>query len=185
MSAFRIALEDCWVLRAGATRTPRAGGTIVIARITRKKMARKLIVLLIAGSVLLLSNVTRVAAQEPDGTVKITRRSVAEGVGLSWGDGVLTYKGKEYVFSFKASGLLRELDPSISVAELSGQVFNLKNLQDFNGNYKIVEPTGSDGSRGKLATIRNQNGVVVNLVATTAGHKFTLGAEGMTIELKK
>jgi len=148
-------------------------------------MARKLIVLLIAGSVLLLLNIARVAAQEPDGTVKITRRSVAEGVGLSWGDGVLTYKGKEYVFSFKASGLLREVAPGITAAELSGQVFNLKNLEDFNGNYKIVKASGSVGGGGKLATIQNQNGVVVNVVATTGGHKFTLGAEGMTIELKK
>jgi len=150
-----------------------------------EKMRRTLIGLLIVGNILSVAEIARVAAQEPDGTVKITRRSVAEGVGLSWGDGVLTFKGKDYVFSFKASGLLRELDPSISVAELSGQVFNLKNLEDFNGNYKIVKPSGSVGSGGKVATIQNQNGVVVNVVATTGGHKFTLGAEGMTIELKK
>jgi hypothetical protein len=148
-------------------------------------MARTLIVLLIAGSVLLLSNVTRLAAQEPDGTVKITRRSVAEAVGLSWGDGVLTFKEKEYVFTFQAGGLLREVDPGISVAEVSGQVFNLKNLQDFNGNYKIVKAEGSVGAGGALATIKNQNGVVVNVTATTGGHKFTLGADGMTIELKR
>ena len=148
-------------------------------------MARLLIGLLIAGSVLLLSNMARVAAQEPDGTVKITRRSVSEAVGLSWGDGVLTYKGKEYVFSFQASGLLREVAPSITAAELSGQVFNLKNLEDFNGNYKIVKAEGPVGGSGALAAIRNQNGVVLNVVATTGEHKFTLGANGMTIELKK
>jgi hypothetical protein len=43
---------------------------------------------------LLLASKISPAAQEPDGTVKITRRSVAEAVGLSWGDGVLSYKGK-------------------------------------------------------------------------------------------
>ena len=148
-------------------------------------MRRTLIGLLIVGNFLSVAAIVRVNAQEPDGTVKITRRSVAEGVGLSWGDGVLIYKGKEYAFSFQASGLLRELDPGISVAELSGQVFNLKNLQDFNGTYKIVKPTGPDDSGRKVATIQNQNGVVVNMVSTTGGHKFTLGAEGMTIELKK
>jgi hypothetical protein len=148
-------------------------------------MARTLIGLLIAGSILLLSNIAQVAAQEADGIVKITRRSVAEAVGLSWGDGVLTYQGKDYFFSFQASGLLREIDPSITAAEVSGQVFNLKKLEDFNGNYKIVETTGSVGSGGKFAAIKNQNGVVVNMTATTGGHKFTLGADGMTIELKK
>jgi hypothetical protein len=148
-------------------------------------MIRTKIGLLLAGGVLVLSNVARLAAQEPDGIVKITRRSVAEGVGLSWGDGVLTYKGKEYVFSFQASGLLREVDPNINIAEVSGQVFNLKKLEDFNGNYKIVKAERSVGGGGGLATIRNQNGVVVNVTATTGGHKFTLGADGMTIELKK
>jgi hypothetical protein len=150
-----------------------------------KEMRRTLIGLLIVGNILLASAAARVAAQEPDGTVKITRRSVAEGVGLSWGDGVLTYKGKDYVFSFQASGLLREIDPRITAAELSGQVFNLKKLEDFNGTYKIVEPTEPVGSGGKLATIKNQNGVVVNVIATTGGRKFTLGSAGMTIELKK
>ncbi|MGE5306022.1 MAG: hypothetical protein ACM3TN_22140 [Alphaproteobacteria bacterium] len=148
-------------------------------------MARTLLLILIAGSVWLPSNIGLVAAQEPDGTVKITRRSVAEGVGLSWGDGVLTFKGRDYVFSFKAGGLLREVDPNINAAEVSGQVFNLKKLEDFNGVYRIVKAEGTVGGRGELATIRNQNGVVVNVTATTGGHKFTLGSEGMTIELKK
>ena len=140
--------------------------------------------LLMVGNVLLAWTGPRVAAQEPDGTVKITRRSVAEGVGLSWGDGVLTYRGKEYVFSFKASGLLREVDPSIKTAELSGRVFNLKNVEDFNGTYKIAETAGPAGG-GKVATIINQNGVVVSMTTASEGHKFTLGAAGMTIELKK
>jgi hypothetical protein len=134
---------------------------------------------------LLVWTIACVAAQEPDGTVRITRRSVAEGVGLSWGDGVLTYRGNEYVFSFKASGLLREVDPSIKGAELFGRVFNLKNVEDFNGTYKIAEKAGPAGSGGKVATIINQNGVVVSIAATSEGRKFTLGADGMTIELKK
>jgi hypothetical protein len=58
---------------------------------------------------------------------------------------------------------------------LSGQVFNLKNLEDFNGIYKIVEPTESVGSGGTRATIKNQKGVVVNVIATAEGNKFTLG----------
>jgi hypothetical protein len=148
-------------------------------------MCRVLVGLLIIGNILSPWTMTRVLAQEPDGTVKITRRSVSEAVGLSWGDGVLIFKGKEYVFSFKASGLLREIDPSITVAELSGQVFNLKNLQDFSGNYKIVKAAPSVSGGGGFAEIRNQNGVIVNMVTVTGGHKFTLGADGMTIELKQ
>jgi hypothetical protein len=147
-------------------------------------MALRLIGLLVAVSVWLSAPVARVTAQEPDGTVKITRRSVAEGVGLSWGDGVLSYRGKDYAFSFKASGLLREIDPSIKSAELSGRVFNLKNVEDFNGTYKIAE-TGGPAGGGKVVTIVNQNGVAVRITSASGSRKFTLGADGMTIELKK
>ena len=117
--------------------------------------------------------------------MKITRRSVALAVGLSWGDGVLTYKGKDYVFSFQASGLLREVEEGVTAAELSGQVFDLKSLEDFNGNYKTVEPAESVGGGGTRATIKNQNGMVVNVIVTTGGDKFTLGPDGITIQLKK
>jgi len=148
-------------------------------------MLRALIRLLIIGNILSMWTITHVVAQEPDGTIKITRRSVSEAVGLSWGDGVLTFKGKEYAFTFEASGLLREIDPSITAAELSGQVFNLKDLQDFSGNYKIVRGAESVSGGGGFVEIRNQNGVIVNMVSTTAGHKITLGADGMTIKLKE
>ena len=97
----------------------------------------------------------------------------------------LTYKGKDYFFTFQASGLLRDVKGGVIPADLSGQVFNLKELEDFNGNYKIVEPTESVGSGGTLTTIKNQNGVVVNMITATGGPKFTLGPDGMTVQLKK
>ena len=147
-------------------------------------MGRKLLGL-IAGSVLLLSSLFSVPAQEADGTVKITRRTVAEGIGLSWGEGVLTYKGKDYPFNFDARGRLREVDPRMTAQELSGRVFNLKNLEDFNGNYTIVEGMEAAGAGGTRATLKNQKGVIVNLVSTIEGRKFTLGREGMDIEIKK
>jgi hypothetical protein len=146
-------------------------------------MGRKLFGL-IAGSIVLLSNVSWLPAQEPDATVKITRRSVSEGIGLTWGEGVLTFKGKGYSFSFDARGRLREVDTRITAQELSGQVFNLKNLDDFSGNYTVVEEKEA-ASGGTRATLKNQKGVVVNLVSTVEGRKFALGREGMDIQLKK
>ena len=85
----------------------------------------------------------------------------------------------------KPSGLLRDIEEGVTAAELSGQVFDLKSLEDFNGNYKPVEPSESVGSSGTHATIKNQNGVVVYVIVTTGAHKFTLGPDGMTIQLKK
>jgi hypothetical protein len=148
-------------------------------------MARTLVKSLIVGTLLLTSEIPLTPAQTPDGTVKITSRMVAPGIGLSWGEGVLIYQGRDYPFTFKATGLFRDVDPAITAAELSGQVFNLKNPADFGGNYKKIESEGSPGGSGTRATIRNQNGVVVNLVSTVEGRKFNFSRDGMEIELKK
>lgn len=148
-------------------------------------MDRTMIGVLFAASVLLSTNVSSAPAQVPDGTVKITTRSVSPGIGLSWGDGVLTYKGQDYPFTFQAKGLFRDVDPGITAAELSGRVFNLKSVAVFNGTYHKVEGDASDVGGGTRATMKNLNGVVVDLVSTVEGRKFILGRDGMSIELKK
>ena len=145
-------------------------------------MRRKLLGLL-AGTILLLSN-SLSAAEEPDGTIKITTRMVAPGIGLSWGDGVLTYKGQEIPFTFQANGLFRNVDENITAAELSGQVFNLKNVADFAGIYQKAQEQDADSGAGSSATMKNEKGVVVNLVSTVAGRKFNLSREGLKVELK-
>ena len=148
-------------------------------------MERILIGFLLAASLLLPSSVAPAPAQVPDGTLKITTRNVSPGIGLSWGDGVLTYKGQDYPFIFEAKGLFRNIDASITAAELSGQVFNLKRLALFNGSYRNIEADSSDVGAGSRATMKNLNGVVIHLASTIEGRKFTLRRDGMDIEIKK
>jgi hypothetical protein len=148
-------------------------------------MGRTLLGLLVAGSLLVALNVSSAPAQVPDGTIKITSRMVAQGVGLSWGEGVLTYKDRDYPFTFQASGLFRDVDTKIAAAELSGRVFELKRLEDFSGNYQKVASEDSASGADTRAAMKNQKGVVVNLVSTVEGRKFVLAREGMDIELKK
>jgi len=97
----------------------------------------------------------------------------------TWGTGILTYKGKDYPFSI--SGFLVS-DFGITRAELSGEVLNLKNLEDFSGNYSSLG-AGAGAMHG--TTVKNQNGVIINVAATTQGLSFELGIEVMKIELKK
>ena len=105
-------------------------------------------------------------AAEPDATVKITGKSIAAGVGYSWGSGVLTYKGKEYPFTVTG---ISAGDIGVTSVELSGNVSNLESLDDFNGNYTSFNAgvTLAGGAGG--ATMRNQNGIVMNLLAMTRG----------------
>jgi len=148
-------------------------------------MVRTLLKLFILGSLMLTSNVLPTAAQAPDGTLKITSRMAASGVGLSWGDGILNYKGQEIPFTFQANGLFRGVDEAITAAELSGQVFNLRSPADFNGNYQKIEAENSQNGAGTRATMKNEKGVVVNLVSTIEGRKFNLSREGLNVEIKK
>jgi hypothetical protein len=131
---------------------------------------------------LLVGFITTGFAEQPDGTVKLTGKSIAAGVGVSWGSGVLTYKGKEYPFS--VSGISAG-DIGFSSAELSGEVLNLKNIEDFNGNYASLGAGITVAGGAEAATMKNQNGVVLNLVATTQGLKFKLGVDGIKIELTR
>jgi hypothetical protein len=48
----------------------------------------------------------RKEGQQPDAIVKIQSRSVALGAGVSWGDGVLTYQGKDYPITVSGLSLL-------------------------------------------------------------------------------
>jgi hypothetical protein len=137
---------------------------------------------MVVGTILLAAPLRHTVAQAPDGTVKMTGKSVAAGVGFSWGSGVLTYQGKEYPFTI--SGLSAG-DIGFNVAELSGEVFNLKNLADFNGNYSGFGAGITVAGGGSGATMKNQNGVVMNVVATTQGLTFKLGVDGMKVELSK
>jgi len=124
------------------------------------------------------------AASAPDGTVKITSRSVSPGIGLSWGDGVLTYKGKDYSFTFQAKGLFREVDEKVTATELSGEVFNLKRPELFNGTYHKVDAGKTDVGGGSRATMKNSNGVTVNLVSAVEGRKFNLSRDGLSVKLE-
>ena len=145
-------------------------------------MRRIFITFLIIGSVALWSSTARAQEEVPDATIKISSGSVAAGIGFSWGGGVLTYQGKEYPFD--VSGL-SVADVGISKAEASGGVYHLKNLTDFNGNYTGVSAGATIAGGGGGMALKNQNGVVLNLVGTTQGLKFKLGVDGVKITLKQ
>jgi hypothetical protein len=145
-------------------------------------MRHTVIRVLMITSMLLATMTTRGFAAERDGTVRITSKSIAAGVGYSWGTGVLTYKGREYPFTITG---LSAGDIGATSTEIAGEVLNLKNLDDFNGNYTSLNAGVTLAGGAAAATMRNQNGVVMNVLATTQGLNLELGVDGITIELKK
>jgi hypothetical protein len=144
-------------------------------------MKRALLGSMLIGTMLFLAPIDH-AAEKPDATVKMSGKSVSAGVGFSWGSGVLTYQGKEYPFSVNG---LSAGNIGVSGAEVSGEVFNLKNISDFNGNYTSAGAGATVAGGGGGMTMTNQNGVVMNVVSTTRGLSFKLGVDGMKIQLKQ
>ena len=120
--------------------------------------------------------------KKPDATIKLSAGSVAAGIGVNWGSGTLTHAGKDYPIDVKG---LSVGDVGVSKIEATGKVYNLKSLADFDGNYTAVGAGATVGGGGGVATMRNQNGVTVDLVATTQGVKFALGGGGVDMKVKK
>jgi hypothetical protein len=133
--------------------------------------------------VITLSFFGSVFAQEekPDATLTLSKGQVAVGIGWSWGDGVLTFKGKNY--PFKVGGL-SVVDVGITKANAVGKVYHLTKLSDFNGTYTGAAAEGTIGGGAGISTMKNQNGVVIELVSTTQGVNFKLAGEGVKFTLE-
>jgi hypothetical protein len=120
--------------------------------------------------------------KKPDATLKLSAGSVAAGIGVNWGSGTLSYQGKEYPVDVKG---LSVGDVGVSKIEATGKVYNLKKLEEFDGNYTGVGAGAAVAGGGAMVAMKNQNGVTVDLVATTQGVKFALGGGGVDMRIKK
>jgi hypothetical protein len=121
------------------------------------------------------------ADDKPSGTVTMESKSVALGIGVSWGDGKLSYKGKTYPFSVKGLSIV---DLGVSKVSARGKVFHLDKLEDFSGNFAAAQAGAAVGGGMSVVALKNQNGVVMELTSTQTGVKFTLAGEGIDIKLK-
>ena len=148
-------------------------------------MQRSTAILKVIGLCLvsLVVGMSTISAQEAaNGKVTLESKSVAIGIGVSWGDGILEYKGKKYPFTVEG---LSVVDLGVSKVSARGDVHNLAKVQDFEGTYTAAGAGGTVGGGAAGATLKNQNGVEMGLTATTQGVKFALAGAGVSIKLKK
>ena len=118
----------------------------------------------------------------PSARLQLSEGSVAAGIGFSWGKGILTFKGKDY--PVKVEGLTAG-DIGITKVQANGDVYNLNELDDFNGNYTAAGAGATLAGGGDAITMANQNGVKINLRNTTQGVDLKLGVSGIKMEIKK
>lgn len=117
----------------------------------------------------------------PAATLRLKSKSVALGAGVSWGDGTLTFQGRDYPFSVSELSLV---DLGASSVSGTGKVYNLNNLSDFSGNYVATQATFAvAGGSGEL-TMTNAKGVVISLTSQESGTQLTAGPAGITLKLR-
>lgn len=109
-------------------------------------------------------------------TIKVTQ--VAAGLGVTWGNGILNFKGKEY--KFKVSGL-NLIALGVTSINAKGDVYNVKNLNDFPGKYFGIEAGATLIQESAGLVLENTKEVVLNLKSELKGAELKMGNEGLNI----
>jgi outer membrane immunogenic protein len=144
-------------------------------------MRRTIMSVMAMASLLLMLNLISGEVEQPDATLMLHTVSMADGVGYSWGEGVLTFQGQEYPFRVEEISVG---DMGISRAEATGNVYNLTKIEDFSGDYVAASTSAAIAGGSGVATMRNQHGVVIGLTGIDQGVKLKFGVEGVKITVE-
>jgi len=144
-------------------------------------MRRSIMSVMIIASLLLMLHLISAETQPPDATLTWHTVSIADGVGYSWGAGVLTFQGHEYPFRIEE---LSVGEMGISRAEATGNVYHLTKLEDFSGDYAAASASAAIAEGSGVTTMRNQHGVVIDLTGIDRGVKLKFAVEGVKITVE-
>jgi len=142
----------------------------------------KQVIMVLALVAVCAANATAAEGKKPSGKVSIESRSIAAGIGVTWGDGKLNFQGKEIPFSIDGLTLV---DFGIGKASATGEVYDLTDLSKFDGTYVAAEAGFALAGGVGGMVLRNQNGVVMHVHSTTRGARLQLGTSGLSIKLKQ
>lgn len=114
----------------------------------------------------------------PSATLTLKETEVGLLLGGDWGKGTLTFDGEDH--KFKVSGA-KVGGIGVTVADVTGNVYNLTNVEDFFGTYFKAEAglTGVEGREGSW--VKNGNGVTLHLASKSEGLALSVGVEGLEI----
>jgi hypothetical protein len=122
------------------------------------------------------------SGERPSGTLSLRSKEVAVGIGFSWGQGVLSYRGRHY--PFKVDGLAVNA-VGASQSDATGYVYNLKNVNDFEGTYTAISAAGTLGGGKGITSMKNGNDVRITLHSTRQGVEAKAAPEGVKITLER
>jgi hypothetical protein len=102
-------------------------------------------------------------------------------VGAGGGSGTLVCHGKAYRLSVGGIGLG---SLGVAAADLAGTASNVHNPASVAGTYGAAGAGVTFVGGGQVATLQNQNGVVLHLSGGQVGFQVSLGLAGMTLAMQ-
>jgi len=115
------------------------------------------------------------------GTVRLHIVKAGFIVGIGGGSGTLNFKGRNYPLSI---GGINVGTIGASAVDLAGTVTNLRTAADIVGTYTQGSAALAIVGGGRVATLRNANGVVIRVRGPAIGLEASLSLSGMTISMQ-
>jgi hypothetical protein len=126
--------------------------------------------------------------KQPTGRIQVATTSVGVGVGVVWGKGTLSVDGTDHAFTVKGLSLT---DLGVGNAAVKGNVYDLREVEDFAGRYSPAEPEFALGGEGppwasayRGMILRNDKGVVLQLWLAREGLHLHLIDNAVDVQLK-
>jgi outer membrane protein OmpA-like peptidoglycan-associated protein len=114
-------------------------------------------------------------------TLAFTGGSVGLGFGYTWGEGALNFNGKAYPIKLSGVGIG---DVGASAIDATAKVTNLKFVDDIEGTYTVMKAGLTIGVGGSATAMRNEHGVMLELLSSQAGLEFQFAPGGLTVAFK-
>ena len=106
--------------------------------------------------------------------------SAGVGLGVTWGEGVLEYRGERYPFTVTGFDVG---DVGVAKVIAHGMALNLKNVEDFSGMFVAAVASGTLGGGAGSGVMFNNNEVSMVWTGTNQGLNFTLAHSGVNVQL--
>ena len=103
-------------------------------------------------------------------------------VGVGGGNGVLTFRGRNYPFS--VSGMSVGFTIGASTTRLTGRALGLRSPGDIQGTYAAIGAGGAVAAGAGGVQLQNEKGVILQLHGPRVGVELSAAVGGVTVVLR-
>ena len=115
------------------------------------------------------------------GTIRMTISKAGFIVGVGGGSGALIFHGRSYPLTISG---LSVGTIGAAQAQLAGHVRNLRSPDDIAGAYSAITASVAVAGGGKVATLQNAKGVILELRGKQVGFELSAALSGLEISLR-